>query len=634
MINQDELSGINSILLEGEEVARIEGANRLLKLMDVSGRVKSVTQAETVLKKYLDKLLENNDYLSAASLMFSRDLFDTRPTFVSEIFDKMSDPETKLLTIPGASGCGKSFVGGVWMALDYMRDPKYTKVRFCSMKEQHLKDNLFGHVITMINQSAIPTELHTKNLFIGYDANVNDYCISGLSFPQDETKASGRLRGIKAGNRAVRHPIWGNSGRLRLLIDEGQNVSESAYMDLPSIISQMGENDMTKIVIAGNPDEQSVPRSFGRISEPIDGWDSIDIETDHTWTSKEGWEVLRLDGDRCENIANDKVIYPGMMSPTGYKAIQAQGLNKWMTFCRGWFPVNTGFDTVIRPEDCSKNVAECIFPHGYVDLATVDLAIRSDRVVLTHGRWGACHSIKKAGEKIDQFVKPRHMLQVMQQYSIEGIHDSMDLAKEIMKICKQIGVSPEWLAVDSTVGGEGVYSYLRNYFGDLLGLEWGVSPTGIRSLAESEKLPNELYNRISDEMWFVMADWLRAGAMRFHPSMSNQGLFRELTTRKSGQNTSSGRMRVEGKSEYKARNRGESPDYADSCIQLPQLVRMRGSILPGMETEESMKKEVSHGPLPETLDVPMNLSFTKPKAAPKAIEDWERDWARVNNRSL
>jgi hypothetical protein len=306
-----------------------------------------------------------------------------------------------------------------------------------------------------------------------------------------------------------------------------------------------------------------------------------------------------------------------------------------MTFCRGWFPINTGFDTVIRQEDCSKNIAECIYPQEYVNIATVDLAVRSDRVILTHARWGLCHALKKEGEKMDTFVKPKHMAQIMQQYPIEGIHDSIELSKEIMRICGSIGVDPEWCAVDSTVGGEGVYSYLRNYFGNVLGIEWGVSPSEIRSLAESQKLPNELYNRMSDEMWYVMADWLRAGAVKWHPSMTRQPLFTELTTRKAGKNTSNGKMRVEGKSEYKARNRGESPDYADSVIQIPQLIRTRGKVLPGMEMEESVQKVYKESDLPKSVDTVMNLSFTQPEKKPeRTIDPWERDWARVNRRQL
>jgi hypothetical protein len=61
-------------------------------------------------------------------------------------------------------------------------------------------------------------------------------------------------------------------------------------------------------------------------------------------------------------------------------------------------------------------------------------------------------------------------------------------------------------------------------------------------------------------------------------------------------------MKVESKDEYKSRNQ-KSPDDADACIMIPQLIRLRGDVLPGMvEQYDARKRNPMYGERVDNLE--------------------------------
>jgi hypothetical protein len=105
---------------------------------------------------------------------------------------------------------------------------------------------------------------------------------------------------------------------------------------------------------------------------------------------------------------------------------------------------------------------------------------------------------------------------------------------------------------------------------------------------EDEHTPEEKYYKISDEMWFATSLWIQNNAMWFAPNISEKLIF-ELTTRKQAKNPTNGRIKVESKDDYKSRNQGRSPDFADSAVQLQQLIRERFREIPSMSPDYQEK---------------------------------------------
>jgi len=510
-ITFDLLDDVNHLLREDTLPDIISAGTTILDLLKKPGKLTNRAQSFKLLTVFYKKLLNNDMYLECATLLFGMLKFDPRPYYSRKIFDKIG--KCSKLIILGASSASKSYSAGVYYLLDYIRDPEFTKVRVGAPTAEHLRSNLFGHMVDLVHTSAVPLGLHAVDLFIGLNPNKRDYAISGVTFPQDEHKAYGRFKGLKAGQRGFLHPQFGREGRIRLLLDEGSTLPGSVYLDLPSVIASMTNNFTIKITIAANPEEAALTRKLGELSEPVDGWNGIDVDDDHEWVSKKKYDVLRLDGDQCENIIEDKIIFPGLLTPKGYNDIQALGNSDYMTFCRGMFPLTGSKATVISPASLHGNVGRLVFPYGSIRIASIDSAKENDRTIITTAQWGQSSGLEALDGKKTLFSDLRYMCQIEQQFLVDVKEDVIEIAKEIIRVLKGMGISPDWTVLDATSFGSGIYSYMAKKFGDVLGIEWGESPSEYRIFAEDKKTPNQLYSRQSDEMWFATGRWLAGGVM-------------------------------------------------------------------------------------------------------------------------
>ncbi|MBV5333986.1 hypothetical protein JZU57_01830, partial [bacterium] len=75
-----------------------------------------------------------------------------------------------------------------------------------------------------------------------------------------------------------------------MLLEEAENIQPGVWEDVGNIVSNIdaGNTHRFKISAAYNPKDRSSPMAVR--AEPIDGWDSIDIDTHETWQSRRGWK--------------------------------------------------------------------------------------------------------------------------------------------------------------------------------------------------------------------------------------------------------------------------------------------------------------------------------------------------------
>jgi len=597
-ISIDLCQELNIILNEMDESKKYAfAANRLFEELGMKKTITDNKEGYDIMHRFLMKLLENEKYQESASLLWSSTKFSPEPFHCKEVFRCIA--KYNQLIILGSSSSSKTYSAGVFFLLDWYRDPDFTKVYCISINAEHLVRNLFGHITDLFNSSAI--KLQGKAIgdrYIGTDTKEGSIdkknCgLMGVIFPQNYSASSGRMKGMKPGNRTNPHPIFGGMGRSRVLIDEAQNVPTSIFEDLPSVLAGANDIGSVKVIISGNPEGYALPLPFGYMSEPINGWESLDIDTDKEWESRYNYHVLRLDANDSENIRLNKVVYEGLQTPTGYRAIQALGGEKYLTFCRGIFPFTSVGNIVIPKHTLMKRIGMVQWKSGYTNIASADIAFRQDKVVITIGGYGRAIGIKTTSEDFEPFMHngkkvDRMVLQIFNQFTIQDISDDIQLAKEIIRICEKYKVMPDNFVSDATGTGSGVYSYLRNYWGDTLGLIWGMGATEKKIFMEDEHTPEEKYYKISDEMWFATSLWIQNNAMWFAPNISEKLIF-ELTTRKQAKNPTNGRIKVETKDDYKSRNQGRSPDFADSAVQLQQLIRERFREIPSMSPDYQEK---------------------------------------------
>ena len=610
----DNLNIINGLLQDDTDTGRVQAANMSLDLLGRAGHVKDGNRAMDFMQSVLEGLLNSRNYLAVATLLWGRDVFDVRPRSVKMIFDRIAN--CNKLAIMGGSSVSKTYSAGAWLLIDWLFWPEKTNIKLASISEDHLRGNIFAHLIDLHQSSVIPLKGEVQSMYIGVDPVRRDYGISGVIYPQG-TASTGRLKGFKPKPMSSVHPVLGiKSTRLRVLVDEAQNATEGIFKDFPSLEASINGPENMKIILCLNPEDAGHPT--GKLTRPKSGWEDFNLETDEEWQSDEGWDVLRIDPKKTENVVERKIIFPNFQSYETFCGFVSKGENspEYYTFGRGAFPMRGSYNTVIQRHHLNRQQGNVRFMADTMDFASVDTALVKDKVIFTKGKWGLANEVVRPSGQVEKFTDPmnherfvsHHCLQVEQQYEIPVEDDTVKTGNKIIEMAKSLGVKPEHLGVDSTGNGLSVYHHLRNYFGNVLDIHWAKEATEKKILEEDFKLPVEMYDRMVSEMYFATATWIENGILFISYEVEEKPLFDQLVNRRYNGRGTKGRQRVESKEDYKNRNTN-SPDEADSLVMLQQVIRMRQPIVPGMYSEGKAKVMGVGFKKSVCVQKPCNLSY-------------------------
>jgi hypothetical protein len=541
-------------------------------------------------------------YLEAATLQWGPHMFNTEPESTVRAFDALEDSARVLLM--GASSMSKTYAAGGYFLLDYLRDPLYTTVKLAAVNEDHLKKNLFAHVVTLFRACSIPSPyeitIQEAALWMGIKEAGNEFGISGIAFKQSQT-TSGQFKGYKAKPvRKKAHPKFGYMGRLRVLGDEGQNWPGGPFKDFNSLVASISGTDLVKIAVAFNPEE--VGQEVVRMAEPEQGWNADEVDALYDYTSKAGWRVCRLDAAKCENVIQKKIVYPGLQTYEGYMSyLKAGGDNSpnYWTFARGFPPMVGTVNTIIPPAWPQSQRGEATFIENPKDCAAVDLAFMGkDSAQMAVGRWGLASGWRDHQGRFNTFKdrlnvaqdRPRHVLQVDSLMPLAKHDDTVKMAEEIMARCKMMRITPEWLAIDKTGYGFGTWSHLNKVWGEVFGIAWNEKATERKICSEDLESAQKQCDGVMSEMWWAFRRWIdpRCNAILINPIIPTQPIHTQLTSRRY-KNSKTG-IKVEPKEEYMTRNAGVSPDEADALVMLVHVVRKNSDVIPGLTGEQAPSK--------------------------------------------
>lgn len=593
-----EVSG----LLHAERL--FEAANAFLKWAGIPEAVETKKKANEVLLQYLHWLLNDGHADEAARLLWSPTMFTPEPDCTQRIW-RAFDQENFIL-LQGSASSSKSFSMGVRLMLEWVRDPENTTVQVLGPSEQHLESNLFSHLVTLHRQSALPLPGLIRKLFIGLDTKQKKGSIRGVVVPLGRTGA-GRIQGTKRVPRKKPHPRFGTLSRMFIFLDEMCNIPRGIWKDIDNILSnEMGDGGL-KVIGAYNPTNQQ--DEVGQRAEPTFGWANFDLDKHFEWKSTRGWYVVRLDALYSENVQSGIVKYPGLQTKAGYDAIikNAGGVDSpgYYSMCRGCFPP-TGVSMAIIPGGMlNKLKAEFVWLDDPIDCAGVDLALQgTDSAIFAKGKFGMASGVRlppslefPAGNI--EFFKtdtgralPRPALQLESLFLFPK-GDTITMADAIIKICKQTRVKPEWLCLDRTGNGQGVYDVVRNMWGPgCLGINYSQAATKTKIMSEDSQTPEDLYDRIQTELWFALRAWIEFDAIKCLFSLDTLELYKQVGNRWFRAN---GRVsKIETKREYESRNNCGSPDHADAVTLLVHVVRVTGGVILGMTPENTSSKETEN----------------------------------------
>ncbi len=576
----------------------IEAGNKVMSLLGRPPTVKSRGESLKICRDLCQFLLDREMYLVAATLLWGSDMFNAEPESVQRVFNALHK-NAKILFM-GASSMGKSYNAGVWMYLDWRRDPLYTSIKCVGVSEDQVRKHVFSHIVKLHRSCAIPmseqVDVRDSDMWMGVKEAGYEFGITAIAYKQSQ-ETSGGIKGYKSMPvRKVPHPQFGMYSRLRLLGDEGQNWPNGPFKDIQTWVSQIDGPEKVKIAIAFNPENMS--QLVVQMSEHENGWDINDMEVLYDWDSKFGWRVCRLDAAKSENVIQRKTVCLGLQTYEGYLGYLkagGDGSANFSCFARGWPPMKGSVNAVIPPAWVQSQRGEATFIENPQSLAAVDLAFMGkDTARMAVGRWGLASGWRDHMGTWHQFTdriniatsKPRHVLQIDQILPMSFHEDTVRMSEEIMARAKNLKITPDWVAIDKTGVGFGVDGHLNKVWGPVFGIGWAEKATAGKILAEDLQGADEQVGGVMSEMWWTFRRWLdpMVSSVLINPIIPPQPINTQLTSRRY-RNGKNGKIVVESKEEYKARNT-DSPDEADAMIMLAHLVRRKGTVLPGLVEQQ------------------------------------------------
>lgn len=589
----------------------IEAANLVLAAEGMDERVADKPEAIKLLRTLENNLAEENKYIEVAILLWGNILFDARPQYVRDVFEEVI--ANHKLIILGSSSSSKTYSCGALFYMYWRNDPFFTQVILAGPSEDHLYGNLFSHVVKMHRDAVIPmTEDDAKlinvnqtAMSISIEGAIPEAKIRCVLCKQNQISATG-LRGHKSKPyRHIPHPNLGNMTRMYVLIDEATSVSPGAFEDIKTTeASWIPGKDNVKIVMACNP--EGITYKVIELAEPKGGWDVDQVDTLYRWVSEKGYNVVRLDGKLCENVVQRKMVYEGLLSYDVYLDFLKSGEHSGPYWAkgRGFPPLKDNAWTIIPPSWMQSQRGEPIFVGNVKSIGALDTALNGgDKALWGVGRWGEAAGWTKLNGEIEWFVNranpdqriTKYCLVVDQLFQLPKSDNTVTIIQELMGRAKQMEIPAECVVLDKGGNASGVWSHAKNFWGDVLGVDNGERATEDKVLSDDKMVPYDLYERIATELWFATKRWLDpvVGAVYFSPHLPTAPLFHQMTTRRY-RNIKGGKVQVEPKHEFRARNGGVSPDEGDVVNLMVHWCRQRGGATPGIMEEKDTGDGLEH----------------------------------------
>ena len=535
---------------------------------------------------FFQYLLQRRDYVSSALLLWSEDTFNPDPHFVQLVWGALFDGHK--INAMGAGSTSKTFGASVWMFLDWLLDPEWTRIEVASNSEDHAKRNIFAGLTRLHMDALLPLPGICDSESISTD-KTRGMGIFLMTLPGGPVPR-GKVKGAKLVSRP-NHPTFGTQSRLRFIVDEAQEAPPSIFQEIPNLVSSIQGHEHIKIFMAANP---SKPLSeYGRNCTPRGGWEGHDMDLEK-WKSENGWDVLRFNAMKCENVIAGKVLFKGLITRQGVdEIIQAQGGDDqspvvW-TLVYGMFPLKGALSDIVKMEHVRRSQGEWIFDTMPEVYAGGDCAFNGDLKTYAVGRVGRAIGWKdESGEKFD-LDAPKYALQIDLVTVLPPHGDLVDLAGEFMDRARGLMMRPEHFAIDRTGLGQGVHDLVsRQWYtrvdgvqasdkkaqeaAPILGVNYSEGASESRICEEDTLAPCDMYDSIIGEMWYAAGKLFEFDSIRVGRGVDLQTV-RELTSRRGGIKGKK-KMGVESKKEYKARTGMPSPDRADALTLLVHAARM------------------------------------------------------------
>lgn len=365
--------------------------------------------------------------------------------------------------------------------------------------------------------------------------------------------------------------------RQMIIVDEANAVPEAIWEAITNLYSYPKE--FVLVALANPRDRLS---KFSRFIEPLDGWTSVDVDTEE-WDGKPQKEygnrqvkVIRFDAEKSPNIVEGKLVSKHLPTKEKVEAAKAAGGGEtpayWTNF-RG-FPPPEGLNKTVFSESAlitNDGFGKFTFTgKNFLIIGILDPAFGGgDRPALRFSKCGMINGEKWGIECGKPIILP------IDPTSKNPVH--FQLAEALRRQCEKIqwgdvvySCPPENIGIDATGEGGGLCDIVqRTWSPKIIRIEFGGRASTDSVSLEDVRPADEVYENKTTEMHFRARDALNAGQLRGIDPETAQELCNRLF------DDSGKRIKLQKKKDYKEMF-GKSPDFGDTLVMTVEVARIKG----------------------------------------------------------
>lgn len=470
---------------------------------------------------------------------------------------------------PGCAASGKTFTSGHYAFLWWLSDPAVSTVILTSTSGKMVKTRGWHSIQEFffqakralsekfkIDQSQVNCGNLVDSQMILQSKKGDSLCaIMGLSVePGELGKTVAKLQGI-------------HNERILLIVDEATDTPEAIFRVIQNL--SKGCSDLTVLLI-GNPTSRTLD-PFDRACQPVGGWETVDLE-DIEWAAKGDKELclepgltVRFRGKESPNVRAKKTIFPFLYTWEDFQFAQGkEDTIEYWKWTEGFPPPAGVCNTVMDEVMISKydGRGKHIFLSQAIPIAGLDPAFGGDRCILQFGLLGDL-TAGKMGIQITETIEIKTL--ATSEHEVD-----FQIAQQTIMECKKRGVTIDYLGVDATGTGRGVYSHLTSDWGRCVRVEFGGAASEMPASIEDPRPSCDIYDRCVTELHYSCKELLVAGQLKgLSQEAVNEFCFRTYEIR-------SRKTRLQTKEEMKKKY-GKSPDHSDAVAVLCRVARLRGA---------------------------------------------------------
>lgn len=460
--------------------------------------------------------------------------------------------ENPWCTLTGPAASWKTTSAAIYALCRFYASPTNTVVIVTSTTLDGLRRRVWKEISHFYRLRPLFGNIIQSRNCIQFRKGHDDAGIFGLATDKGEIdKAIGKIIGFHAPNMVV-------------IVDEMPYTPEAIVEACVNL--ETGAKTFQFIGL-GNADDMLDPH--GRMSEPINGWDSVDVETE-SWKTRRG-VCIHLDGLKSPNITNKTANYPGLLTQSDIATTtEVYGVDSpqfWQMRRGFWAPEGIQKTVLSMPMIIRSNAFEdCSFDQEVFPVAGLDPAFEGDdRCVLRFGKCGKVNGKMTLRLERKLFIKVKIKPDDPTHYQI---------VRQVKEACNNEGVKPYYFGLDSTGEGGGLASiFQREWSREILCVEFGGRPSRHPVSNTNPKRCDEEYDRRVTELWFFFRLILLNEQIRGLDPESALEFCRRWWLMKGNY------VSLETKEKMKERTR-RSPDLADADVVTAQVAHLRCRLSP------------------------------------------------------